>query len=378
MKLDAIIEKTNAYYCLECGICTGSCPISRIYPKYSPRLFVEKSLLISEEELIEDNDLWTCLTCGACSKRCPSLVDYQDFMRQTRNLAIEIDNRGICTHAGTIQAVASLQKNDFVQKDLSWISNDLKIKETGDVLFFVGCSPYFNIIFNEIGVDSLAATKSSIKILNALGIEPAVRPDERCCGHDAYWTGEMETFKLLANKNLAMIQKSGAKKVIFSCAEGYTTLKTVYPEFFGKLKFEVQHISQFFAEKVEAGELKFKEVSEKVTYHDPCRLGRFESEYEAPRKVLQAIPGLELLEMPRNRENSLCCGSSTWINCTQVNKKIQVEKLKEAQSTGATTMVTACPKCNIHLNCTMHDNGFHFDIRMKDLTTLVAEALETS
>ncbi len=375
MKLDAIIEKTNAYYCLECGICTGSCPISRINPQYSPRLFVEKALLISEEELIEDNDLWTCLTCGACSKRCPSLVDYQDFMRRTRNLAIEIENRGICTHAGTIQAVASLQQNDFVQKDLSWISDDLKIKETGDVLFFVGCSPYFNVIFNNIGANSLDATKSSIKILNALGIEPAVRPDERCCGHDAYWTGELETFKQLAKKNLEMIQKSGAKKVIFSCAEGYTTLKTIYPKFFGKLKFEVQHISQFIAEKVEAGELKFKELSEKVTYHDPCRLGRFESEYEAPRKVLQAIPGLELIEMPRNRENSLCCGSSTWINCTQVNKKIQVEKLKEAQGTGATTMVTACPKCNIHLNCTMHDNGFHFDVGIKDLASLVAEAL---
>ena len=375
MKLDAIIEKTNAYYCLECGICTGSCPISRINPQYSPRLFVEKALLISEEELIEDYDLWTCLTCGACSKRCPSLVDYQDFMRRTRNLAIEIENRGICTHAGTIQAVASLQQNDFVQKDLSWISDDLKIKETGDVLFFVGCSPYFNVIFNNIGANSLDATKSSIKILNALGIEPAVRPDERCCGHDAYWTGELETFKQLAKKNLEMIQKSGAKKVIFSCAEGYTTLKTIYPKFFGKLKFEVQHISQFIAEKVEAGELKFKELSEKVTYHDPCRLGRFESEYEAPRKVLQAIPGLELIEMPRNRENSLCCGSSTWINCTQVNKKIQVEKLKEAQSTGAATMVTACPKCNIHLNCTMHDNGFQFDVKIKDLASLVAEAL---
>ena len=377
MKLDAIIDKTNAHYCLECGICTGSCPISRINPQYSPRLFVEKALLISEEELIEDNDLWTCLTCGACSKRCPSLVDYQDFMRQTRNLAIEIENRGICTHAGTIQAVASLQQNDFVQKDLSWISNDLKVKETGDVLFFVGCSPYFNVIFNNIGVNSLAASKSSIKILNALGIEPAVRSDERCCGHDAYWTGEMETFKLLAKKNLEMIEKSGAKKVIFSCAEGFTMLKTIYPKFFGKQKFEVQHISQFIAEKVEADELKFKEVSEKVTYHDPCRLGRFESEYEAPRKVLQAIPGLELVEMPRNRENSLCCGSSTWINCTQVNKKIQVEKLKEAQGTGAKTMVTACPKCNIHLNCTMHDNGFHFNVKIKDLTTLIAEALES-
>lgn len=376
MKLDAIIEKTNAHYCLECGICTGSCPISRIYPKYSPRLFVEKSLLISEKELIEDNDLWTCLTCGACSKRCPSLVDYQDFMRQTRSLAMEVDNRGICTHAGTIQANSLLQKREFVKKNLDWIPANLKVAEKGEVLFFVGCSPYFNVIFDGIGANSLDATRSAIKILNAVGIEPVVSPDERCCGHDAYWTGELETFKQFAKMNLEMIQKSGAKKVVLSCAEGFTTIKTIYPQFFGKLKFEVQHISQFIAEKVTAGAVSFNEVKTKVTYHDPCRLGRFENEYDAPRKVLQAIPGLELVEMPRNRENSLCCGSSTWINCTQVNKKIQVEKLKEAQDTGASTMITACPKCKIHLSCTMHDNGFHFDVAIKDLATIVAEALD--
>ncbi len=376
MKLDAIIEKTNAYYCLECGICTGSCPISRIYPQYSPRLFVEKSLLISEEELIGDGDLWTCLTCGACSKRCPSLVDYQDFMRQTRSLAIEVDNQGICTHAGTIQAVSHFQKQNFVKKNLSWISDDLKIAERGEVLFFVGCSPYYNVIFDDIGANSLAATRSSIKILNAMGIVPAVSPDERCCGHDAYWTGDFETFRNLANKNIGMIEKSGAKRVILSCAEGYSTIKSLYPEFFGELNFQVQHISEFIAEKIESDEIKFKEIAGKVTYHDPCRLGRFESVYEAPRKVLRAIPGLELVEMPRNRENALCCGSSTWINCTQINKKIQVERLKEAQNTGARTMITACPKCKIHLSCTMHDNGFHFDVAIKDLATLVADSID--
>jgi Fe-S oxidoreductase len=303
------------------------------------------------------------------------LVDYQDFMRQTRSLAIEVDNRGICTHAGTIQAISHLQKREFVKKNLDWISDDLKVTEQGEVLFFVGCSPYFNVIFNDIGANSLAATISSIKILNAMGIVPAVSPDERCCGHDAYWTGDFKTFKHLAKKNFAMIENSGAKKVVLSCAEGYSTIKSLYPEFFGKLKFQVQHISEFIAEKIETGEMKFKEVAGKFTYHDPCRLGRFESVYDAPRKVLQAIPGLELIEMPRNRENALCCGSSTWINCTQINKKIQVERLKEAQGTGAATMITACPKCKIHLSCTMHDNGFHFDVAIKDLATMVAEAL---
>jgi len=375
MTIDAVIKKTNAHYCLECGICTGSCPISRINPKYSPRLFVEKSLLISEDELIRDHDLWTCLTCGACSARCPSLVNYNDFMFQMRQLAIEIDNRGICTHAGTIQAVSSLQTKKFVKKDLSWIPKELKIKQKGDVLFFVGCTPYYQIIFENIKADSLNASKSTIKILNKFGIEPVVSQHERCCGHDSYWTGELDKFKTLAESNLEMIKNSGANKVIFSCAEGYSTFKSVYTQFFGKLKFDVLHISQFIAEKLDSEEVTFNEINEKVTFHDPCRLGRFEKESEAPRKVLSAIPGLEILEMERNRENALCCGSSTWMNCTQVNKRIQVDRLKEAEKTSASTLVTACPKCKIHLNCTMSDNGFDYKIKIKDLATLVAEAI---
>jgi len=209
-----------------------------------------------------------------------------------------------------------------------------------------------------------------------MGIEPVVSPEERCCGHDAYWTGDQDTFKKLAQKNIEMIEKAGAKQVVVSCAEGYTTLKTIYPRIFGELNFEVLHISQFMAEKIDKGELTFaNEIATRVTYHDPCRLGRFENEFEAPRKVLQAIPGVELVEMSRNRENALCCGSSTWINCTGVNKKIQVERLTEAKNTGAPVMITACPKCKIHLSCTMHDNGFHFDITMKDLAVIAAEAL---
>ena len=341
MTIDAVIKKTNVHYCLECGICTGSCPISRINPDYSPRLFVEKALLISEQELIRDDDLWTCLTCGACSARCPSLVDYNDFMFQMRRLAIEIDNRGICTHAGTIQAVSSLQTKKFVKKDLSWIPKELKTKQKGDVLFFVGCTPYYQIIFDNIKADSLNASKSVIKILNKFGIEPVVSQEERCCGHDSYWTGELEKFKTLAKSNLEMIKNSGAKQVIFSCAEGYSTFKSIYPQFFGKLKFDVLHISQFIAEKFQSEELTLNEVDEKVTFHDPCRLGRFEKEFEAPRNALAAIPGLEILEMERNRENAMCCGSSTWMNCTQVNKKIQVERLKEAEKTRSHIEATA-------------------------------------
>jgi Fe-S oxidoreductase len=296
-------------------------------------------------------------------------------MRRTRSLAIDVDNRGICTHAGTIQAIASLQKQDFVTKDLSWIPSEMKTQESGETLLFVGCTPYYEVIFRDINAGSLTPVVSAIKILNAVGVAPVIRSDERCCGHDAYWTGEIENFKILAQKNIDMVKKAGAKRVIFTCAEGFSTFKTLYPRFFGELNFEVLHISQFIADKIASGELTLRENGQKVTYHDPCRLGRFESEFDAPRNALLAIPKLELVEMARNRENALCCGSSTWINCTRINKRIQVEKLKEAQATGATTLVTACPKCKIHLSCTKHDNGFDVNIEIKDLATLVAEVI---
>jgi len=374
-ELGKIIQETKAYYCLECGICTGSCPISRYDSTYSPRLMVERALLLPEVNTIEDEHVWSCLTCGTCSSRCPSAIEYRGFTRSVRAVARERGLEGVCTHAGTIQAMMELQTTNLFEKDLSWIGEDLKVSKTGEYYYFIGCLPQFEAIFKELEFDGKEHARSTIKVLNRLGIEPVVNCQEKCCGHDFYWSGQFEGFKELARHNLELIEKTGAEKVVFSCPEGYAIFKQVYPELFGELKFEVLHMIELVAQKLKEGEFNLGEIVSKVTYQDPCRLGRFSGIYEEPREILKAIPGLELIEMPRNKKDAVCCGSSTWINCSRVNKRIQLERLKEAKDTGAETLITACPKCKIHLSCAMKDDDLEEKISIKDLNVLLAESL---
>ncbi len=375
--LEETIQRTKAYYCLECGICTGSCPVSRHHENFSPRLMVERALLREEGPSLDDREVWSCLTCGTCSARCPSLVDYNEFTRETRVAAREGGWAGVDTHAGTILAFMELQTGAAGKRDLSWIAEGLRTSRKGGVLFYTGCLPYFGIVFRDYGVDAVGMANSTIRLMNAAGVRPVVSSDERCCGHDPYWTGDADTMKTLAKKNLRMIEETGARKVVFACPECYAMFKLVYPRYFGPLGFEVAHVTEFLVPYAAKGKLAFGERERTITYQDPCRLGRYAGVYDAPRELLTAVPGLEIAEMARTRAEALCCGSSAWVSCTRVNKQIQLERLAEAAETGATTLVTGCPKCNIHLACAARDGDGEEKIEIKFVTDVMAEALES-
>jgi Fe-S oxidoreductase len=373
--LERTIRDTKAYYCLECGTCTGSCPVSRYHPQYSPRLMVERALLDDAEEMLGDREVWSCLTCGTCSARCPSTVDYNEFTRATRALARDGGNEGVDTHAGILHALMELEARRSDRRDISWIAEELKVAKKGKVLFFTGCLPYFGVVFRELGVDTVGMANSTIRLLNACGVRPVVSRDERCCGHDAYWTGDLDSFKELARRNLKAIEDSGASTVVFACPECYAMFRLVYPKYFRGLKFDTLHISEFLTPHVERGAVAFSETTATLTYQDPCRLGRFLGVYDAPRGLLAAIPGAELVEMPRSRSEAVCCGSSAWVGCTRVNKRIQLERLGEALDTGAKTLVTGCPKCNIHLACAAKDGDLGRDVEISFLSNVLAQAL---
>lgn len=375
MNIETAIEETRAYYCLECGICTGSCPISRLNPRYSPRLFVERALLEAPGRVVEDSDLWACLTCGTCSKRCPMQVDYPEFMRAGRQIAHSSGLEAVNTHGGVLSALVQLQTRNLPQKRTKWIPDDVRTRETGNTLFFVGCLPHFQIVFRDLGVDSLASAHAALQVLNRIGIEPVVSRNERCCGHDAYWTGDVETFETLARLNLEMIEIAGAKRVVFACPEGYHTFKEIYPKVVGALSFEPVHLLEILLEEIEGGKIELQERPMKATFQDPCRLGRMSGLYELPRQVLSKIPGMDLVEMPRNRENALCCGSSEWVHCTVCNKEIQIDRLREARASGADVLITACPKCRIHLSCALKDQDLDNPPQLMDLMELVAQSL---
>jgi len=379
VNLEDIVQKTKTYYCLECGKCTSICPVSRYDSGFSPRMMIEHALLGFEDDLVHNNKLFSCLTCYTCQPECPSDVDFPVFVREARGMAQDSGQHGICAHSGQLQSLARLMTNPAVRQNrLDWLSNEYRVSDKSDVLFWVGCAPYFEPIFEDLEFSALDIARASLKTMNLLGIEPRLLPNERCCGHDALWTGDIETFKKLAEHNAAQIKEAGVKKIVFSCPEGYRTFKMDYPDYVD-LDCEVVHLSELLAEKIGQNGLKLKEVRKKVTYQDPCRLGRHMGIYDAPRKVIESIPGIEFVEMQHSGRESICCGTSAFTNCDAYSNALRAERLSEARATGADLLITACPKCQTHLKCAMTDKGDEHraipKIEIRDLANLVAEAI---
>jgi len=380
LNLEDIIQETKTYNCLECGKCTSICPVAKYDPSYSPRGLIESALLGFGDELVFNKELFSCLTCYTCQQECPSDVDFPIFIRKARSIAQDNGQYGVCAHSGQLQSLQRLMTSPVIkQKRLGWLSKEYHVSDKSDVLFWVGCAPYFAPIFEDIEFNALDITKASLRALNLLGIEPKLLPNEKCCGHDALWTGDVETFRKLAEYNAAQIKEAGVKKIVFSCPEGYRTFKLDYPNYVD-LGCEVQHISELLAEKIGENGVKFKEIKKKVTYQDPCRLGRHLGVYDAPRKVLESIPGIELVEMRHSGLESICCGTSAWTNCDSYSNMLRVERLSEAVETGAELLITACPKCQTHFRCAMVDKGDEHrttpKIEVMDLASLVANAIE--
>jgi heterodisulfide reductase subunit D len=376
-ELKMAIRDSKAFLCLECGKCTSVCPVSMFNKGFSPRVLINRTIRHSVEDLITDKNIWACLTCGMCDLRCPADIAYIDLTEKIRFVAQKLGEDAICSHGGAAQALMRIMTNqNLQQKRMDWIDDTLKVGSRGEVLYFVGCLPHFDVLFSDIGVHTVQDAKSSVMLLNRIGIVPVVMPQERCCGHDLLWGGDFENFKKLAQLNVEEIKKTGAKKVVFSCPEGYRTFKLDYPKYFD-LDFEVVHITELLSDAIDKGELKFKETAKSITFQDPCRLGRHCGIYDAPRKILTAIPGVKLVEMPRHKQRAVCCGVSAWMNCSFYSKKIQMERLKEAKATDADLFVVACPKCEIHFNCTMQEEKASDEVKIPtmQLVSFVASAL---
>lgn len=371
------IENRRAYYCLECGKCTGVCPITRYDPEFSPRRIVEMVTGRAADELLRGRLLWQCLTCRQCSQICPSDVRYSEFIRDLRTEARAQGCQGECTHGDVIHTWMRVMADpERHQERLGWLDDGLHVAEQSDTVYWVGCLPHYETVFGEQGFQGTEIARSAVRVLNHLGIEPMVLADERCCGHDLLWEGDVESFRKLAEINLALLEQAkqaGARRIVTTCPECARTLAVDYGDLVGPTGLKVIHIAQLLAES-ELPSLQGER--QRVTYQDPCRLGRYLGIYDAPRVVLEAL-GLELVEMEHHRQAALCCGTSCWTACGATNKAMQENRLREAQDTGADLLVTACAKCQIHFRCAMTggESGDEPRVEIKDLITLVAEAL---
>jgi Fe-S oxidoreductase len=315
------------------------------------------------------------MTCGLCSDRCPSDVDFTRFIVELRAEAFQRGERGIYAHNGILQEVMRIQTLNVHQDRTRWLTDELQTSDDSEYLYFVGCLPFFEVIFADLDVKALDIAQSALRLLNRVGIQPIVSNEERCCGADLLLAGDVDSFRRLAELNVAAIKASGAKKVVFTCAECINAFRSDYPSVVGELPFETLHLTELLAERIEDHSLELGPHPGRVTYHDPCRMGRYMSILEPPRTVITSMPELEFVEMEDNRERSMCCGSTAWVNCSGCSKLIQREKLRQARATGARVMLTTCPKCQIHLSCAARDLDEEHTVQIEDVASWAGRAL---
>lgn len=354
----------------------AACPVARVNPGFSP----ERIAALAEKDpegLIKSPLIWECLTCHLCREVTGGQVDMSRFIRDVRQQAAHAGFRGTETHGGILITAQRLNARTALKpRRTDWITRPLRARfKRGEYLYWVGGAPFFAAVMPELKPTALDSARAAIRLLNRLGIEPVVLRDERFSGHDLLWTGETRVFRSLAEQNLRAIEQSGAKVVIVSSPEDYHTLAKSYAELSGGLDFEVCHITEFIAKRLSG--LKFRQWPHRVAYHDPCRLGRGMGVYDAPREILCAVPGVELVEMKNTRQFSSCCGTSCWTSCNRYSKLIQINRLREPVAAGADTLATACWECAIHFRCASRPEAWRqIFVDVKDLMVLAASLVQ--
>ncbi len=309
---------------------------------------------VTEEEINElAENLYECSTCGQCHIVCPVDIDTVEVWEHVRRSFVDA-SYGPLENQEVLTTSVKAYDNPWMQPRASrgkWAKRAKKEgvidklpldypKKKGDVLYFVGCTASYDQNIRRVAYNSAA-------LMNHCGVSYGILgPSEKCCGSVLLRVGDYE-FERLAGENLELFNSLGIKTLVSSCSGCFKTIKQDYPRV-GKPNFEVLHMVEFLLRLHEEGKLVFKrEVPMTVTYHDPCHLGRANHIYDAPRELLSLVPGVKLVEMERIREYSRCCGAGGGLKAgfTEIQAEMSTRRVKEAEKTGATDFVTACPFC---------------------------------
>ena len=360
-------------YCYQCGLCDAVCPWNRVR-NFSMRRIVRQATFGMTD--IESEDIWRCTTCGKCPQECPRDVRQIDSGVALRRIATEY---GVFpTAVKPIRGVsASLVAqgnplNEERKKRSAW-AEGLAVNtftEDMEILYFPGCYLSYDPRLKKVA-------RATARVLNAAGVEYGILGSkENCCGESIRKTGDEELFKRLARENIKTFIDNGVKKVLVSSPHCYHTFKNEYPEFM--VNFEVVHITQYLIELVNAGRLELKNgYAKKVTYHDPCYLGRHNGVYDEPRELLKKVPGLELKEMPDAFADSLCCGGGggrIWMETVRGERFSDI-RLEQAGEIGAQVVATACPYCIANFEDSRLILEDSDALEIKDITEIIAESI---
>ncbi len=304
--------------------------------------------------VIDPDILWSCTTCGACVEQCPVDIEHVDHITDMRRFQVLIESEFPAELGGLFKNLES-KGNPWgmnASSRLDWAADlpfevkvvDGPLEDDTEYLFWVGCAGAFEDRAKK-------TTQAVAELLHMAGVTFAVLGEgETCSGDTARRSGNEFLFQMLAQQNVETLNEIGAKKVVVTCAHCFNTLRNEYPQVGGH--YEVVHHTQLLNTLVRDGKLTpVSSVSEQVTYHDPCYLGRHNKVYSPPRDLISAS-GAELTEMPRNSERGFCCGAGgarMWME-EKIGKRVNTERTEEAIATGAKTIAVGCPFCRVMLS----------------------------
>ena len=359
--------------CFQCGLCDAVCPWNRVRQFSMRKIIREATFGLTE---IDGEDIWRCTTCGRCPQRCPRGVKQIEVGVSLRRVASEYEIFPASVRSARTARASLISEGNPLQEERNkradW-AKDLSVQpfaEGMDVLYFVGCYLSYDPRMKKVAT-------ATANILNIAGIDFGILgTKENCCGESIRKAGSEKVFKNLAKENIKTFIDNGVKKILVSSPHCFHTFKNEYPEFM--VNFEVVHVTQYLRELIDEGRLELtKECEKKVTYHDPCYLGRHNDIYDEPRDVLMKIPGLELIEMADSRKDSLCCGGGggrIWMD-TPMEERFSDLRLIQANEVGAQVLVTSCPYCITNFEESRLNLEYDDVLEIKDITEIVNDVI---
>jgi Fe-S oxidoreductase len=379
-------QKLGFDACTLCQRCSDACPAKASGTKLSPMHLILKLKALELQSygtgrrlhgnVVDPEELWACTTCRACVQECPVLIQHVEAIYDMRRHLmaegkVDKKKRDLLTFLTTVGNTYGLSTADRIK----WAEGlDIKLwgeEPNQEFLYWVGCAGSYD-------TRNQAVSRALVKIMKSAQVSFGVLGnDEKCNCEVARRVGEEGRFQQAAMELIEMMNKRGVRKIVTQCPHCYNTFKNEYPRFGGK--FEVVHHTQLITRLLREGKLRLKkQIDQTVTFHDPCYLGRYNDEFEAPRAAIRAISGKKFVELPRSRTKSFCCGGgggNTWYT-VESQKKCSVIRLEEAQQLSPDILAAACPYCISMFEDAGKVLGTSEKMQIRDVAELVVEALE--